>query len=207
MNSKLLLAIAKKGASCNMSSCSLALPGLHFVRYNPEEKKHNPKKTRTCLQVQKIAMENGISTSLIIVCTQCGSYELEKLDIASLRSLKDNNPLTSNVSTRYRCRTLWVQSVTSFVTPSSSRHKSSSSTAMPCATPTHPHNDPPLVSKRHLATSPAPLQERRPKRPKANYLPGRWSLSTSSHKKMAMKITPCHTTTQTKQTTRTAHRH
>ena len=127
--------------------------------------------------VLEIGMENGIATSQIIVCTQCGSYELEKLDIASLRFLKDNNPLTSKISTRYRCHTLWiqsVQSVTPFVTPSQGCHlKSSSLTAMP-STPIRPHNDPPLVSKRHLTASPAPLQEHRPKQMKAYYSPGCW---------------------------------
>ena len=55
------------------------------MHYDPEEKEHKSKKTLTCLQVQKIEKEKEISTSQIIVCTQCGSYELEKLDIASLR--------------------------------------------------------------------------------------------------------------------------
>ena len=96
---------SSKAANNNQPCTPLA---FQFVRYDSQNKKHNPKKTLTCLQVQSIEKEKQVANK-ITQCYQCGSYQLERFDNARLRHLKDNNPLTTEgVSYQYGCQTLWI---------------------------------------------------------------------------------------------------
>jgi hypothetical protein len=155
---------------------------VNFVRYNPKVNFT----VLTCIQVQGIEKANGVSSgnssttsSRIMCCLQCGSFELERAIHTRLRGLKDNNPFTgTNVPRQYSCQTLWipVYGNSETVTPGSFGHETVVSPAVsssPCKDPPlrRSPNDPPILSAMYSSASP-PLQQGCPKRTSGNYSSG-----------------------------------
>ena len=116
------------------------------------------RKTITCFQYNVLGNQTGFSSKEVItVCAACSLFENEKVSNRWLRHLEDNHPFTCDVPKKFRCRTLWTYEGVARTPVSSSSflvtNPVSSSSPIGCTLPAA-RNDPPILSKGHLAKSP-----------------------------------------------------